>query len=83
MNDGRDNVTQFPYPQELTTVETALRDANESDLTDVLIIGFTGEDHKIYIRSSGDVTNADALFLIEHARMAVLGLGIYAKDDTE
>jgi len=79
MNDGRDNVTQFPYPQELTTVEAALREASESELTDVLIIGFTGEDHKIYIRSSGDVTNSDALFLIEHARMAVLKLGIYAE----
>jgi hypothetical protein len=83
MNDGKDNVTQFPYLQELTTVEAALRDASVSDLTDVVILGFTGEDCRIYIRSSGNVTNADALFLIEHARMSVLGLGIYAKDDTE
>jgi hypothetical protein len=78
-----DKVVEFPYPQELTTVEAALREANDSDLTDVVVLGFTGEDHKIYIRSSGNVTNADALFLIEHARMSVLGLGIYAKDDTE
>jgi hypothetical protein len=83
MNDGRDNVTQFPYPQELTTVEAALREASESELTDVVILGFTGEDCRIYIRSSGSVTNADALFLIEHARMSVLGLGPYAEDATE
>lgn len=78
-----DKVVEFPYPQELTTVEAALRDASGSDLTDVIILGFTGEDHKIYIRSSGDVTNADALFMIEHARMNVLRLGIYAEGATE
>lgn len=74
------NVTEFPYPQELTTVEAALREASESDLTDVVILGFTGEGHKVYIRSSGGVTNSDTLFMLEHARMAVLGLGIYAED---
>lgn len=78
-----DKVVEFPYPQELTTVEAALREANDSDLTDVVILGFMGEDQKIHIRSSGDVTNADALFMIEHARMAVLKLGIYTKGDTE
>jgi hypothetical protein len=78
-----DTLVEFPYPQELTTVEAALRDASDSDLTDVLVLGFTDEDHKIYIRSSGDVTNSNALFLIEHARMAILGLGIYAKGDTK
>ena len=78
-----DRVVEFPYPQELTTVEAALREANDSDLTDVLVLGFTGEDAKIYIRSSGGVTNAVTLFMLEHARMAVLKLGIYAEESTE
>lgn len=72
------NVTKFPYPQEMTTVDEALRDAAEAELTDVLVLGYS-PDGQLYIRSSGDVAHKDALFMLEHGRMAVLKLGIYAE----
>ena len=79
-----DKVAQFPYPQELTTVEAALREASESDLTDVLVLGFfSGDNTKIYIRSSGGLTNGETLFLHEHARMGALKLGPYSESDTK
>lgn len=75
-----DRVVEFPYPQELTTVEVALREANDSDLTDVLVLGFfSGDNPKIYIRSSGGMTNGETLFLLEHARMGALKLGPYSE----
>lgn len=74
-----DNVTAFPSPVEMTTPEQALREAIERGLDSVLIIGDTPEG-TMFIRSSGDVTRRDALWLLEHAKINALGL---LEDDDE
>lgn len=74
-----DNVTAFPSPVEMTTPEQALREAIERGLDSVLIIGDTPEG-TMFIRSSGDVTRRDALWMLEHAKINALGL---LEDDDE
>ena len=74
-----DNVTAFPSPVEMTTPEQALREAIERGLNSVLIIGDTPEG-TMFIRSSGDVTRRDALWMLEHAKINALGL---LEDDGE
>lgn len=74
-----DNVTAFPSPVEMTTPEQALRAAIERGLDSVLIIGDTPEG-TMFIRSSGDVTRRDALWMLEHAKINALGL---LEDDGE
>ena len=74
-----DNVTAFPSPVEMTTPEQALREAIERGLDSVLIIGDTPEG-KMFIRSSGDVTRRDALWMLERAKINALGL---LEDDDE
>lgn len=74
-----DNVTAFPSPIEMTTPEQALREAIERGLDSVLIIGDTPEG-TMFIRSSGDVTRRDALWMLEHAKINALGL---LEDDDE
>lgn len=68
-----DNVTAFPSPVEMTTPEQALLEAIERGLDSVLIIGDTPEG-TMFIRSSGDVTRRDALWMLEHAKINALGL---------
>ena len=68
-----DNVTAFPSPVEMTTPEQALREAIERGLDSVLIIGDTPEG-TMFIRSSGDVTRRDALWMLEHDKINALGL---------
>lgn len=65
---GTDNVTTFPSPQELTTPEMALRETLERGLASVLILGET-EEGTLFVRSSGDVSRRDALWLLEMARI--------------
>lgn len=74
-----DNVTAFPSPVEMTTPEQALLEAIERGLDSVLIIGDTPEG-TMFIRSSGDVTRRDALWMLEHAKINALGL---LEDDDE
>ena len=74
-----DNVTAFPSPVEMTTPEQALLEAIERGLDSVLIIGDTPEG-TMFIRSSGDVTRRDALWMLEHAKINALGL---FEDDDE
>lgn len=74
-----DNVTAFPSPVEMTTPEQALREAIERGLDSVLVIGDTPEG-TMFIRSSGDVTRRDALWMLEHAKINALGL---LEDDDE
>ena len=66
-----DNIAKFPAQQEMTTPEMALADATARGLTDVLILGYTPEG-ALFIRSSGDVTRKEALWLLECARTHVM-----------
>lgn len=75
-----DNVTTFPSPVEMTTPDMALRDALERGLDSVLIVGETPEG-TLFIRSSGDVTRRDALWMIEHAKMQALGTAELLEED--
>lgn len=67
-NGDIDNVITFPSPQELTTPEMALRETLERGLASVLILGET-EEGTLFVRSSGDVSRRDALWLLEMARI--------------
>ena len=73
-------VVTFPAPLVMTTPDLALREALERGLTSVLILGYTPEN-TLYVRSSGDVTRKDALWLLEHGRMNALAIGPYAEDE--
>ena len=66
-----DNIKAFPSPLDMTTPEQALREAIERGLDDVLILGTTPEG-LLFMRSSGDVTRQDALWMIEVAKMRVM-----------
>lgn len=66
-----DNIAAFPSPDAMTTPDLALIEARERGLSSVLILGYTPEG-ALYIRSSGDVTRREALWMIETARMQVL-----------
>lgn len=78
MSDGK--VTMFPTPYEKVTPEMALLEAGQENLTSVLVLGYlpSGEFYSI---SGGGVTRADALWLVEHARMNTLCIGPYADGD--
>lgn len=75
-----DNVTTFPSPVELTTPDMALREAIERGLASALIVGETPEG-TLYIRSSGDVTRRDALWMLEHAKAQALGFTELVEED--
>lgn len=66
-----DNVAAFPSPDGMTTPDQALIEARERGLSTVLILGYTLEG-TLYIRSSGDLTRKEGLWIIENARMQVL-----------
>lgn len=66
-----DNIAAFPSPDAMTTPDQALIEARERGLTTVLILGYTPEG-TLYIRSSGDITRKEGLWIIENARMQVL-----------
>ena len=66
-----DNIAAFPSPDDMTTPDLALIEARERGLSSVLILGYTPEG-ALYIRSSGDVTRQEALWMIETAKMQVL-----------
>ena len=69
-------VLQFP---EATTAEQALMEALEmaqgNDLQDVLIVGHDGGGY-IVIMASGSVTGKDALWMLEMAKLRVLGADV-------
>ena len=77
MSDGK--VELFPSPDEMFTPQMALIEADKADLTTVLVLGYTQEG-RFYSTSSGGVSRADALWLVEHARMQTLGIGPFAED---
>lgn len=71
-----DNIAAFPSPDDMTTPDLALIEARERGLSSVLILGYTPEG-ALYIRSSGDVTRREALWIIENAKTQVL----FGEDD--
>lgn len=77
-----DNIAEFPYPQEMTTPTDALRQALDRGLTAVLILGYTPEG-ALYVRSSGEVTRREALWMLELGRLNALGVGPYGEEDDE
>lgn len=68
----RDNVTVFPAPHDMKTPNMALLEAMERGLEAVLIIGGTPEGD-MFLVTSGNVNNKDALWLAEHAKLHAMG----------
>jgi len=76
-----DNIVYLTEPP--TTPEVALTDAIGRGLSDVFILGYTPQG-TLYIRSSADVTRKEALWLLENAKLAVMGVPIdYGDEDDE
>lgn len=64
-------ITKLP-PSATFTVDQALDDVKQMQLTDVLILGYD-EDDALIVRSSR-MTRAEALFLIELGKMHTMGI---------
>lgn len=66
-------VLQFP---EATTAEKTLMEALDmykaNDLPDVVVVGYDSDGHLV-IMSSGALTNKDVLWMMETAKLRVLG----------
>lgn len=71
-NDN-DNVAVFPAPDGLRTPEMALRAALADGLEAVMIVGPNRHGDMCFY-SSGNVSNRDALWLAEHAKLHALGI---------
>lgn len=70
-----DNVVALPATTTMTphqALSSALSFADNDNLKEVLVVGFDG-DGDLLVRSSR-MTNSNALWLIEQARLYVLGL---------
>ena len=69
-------VLHFP---ETTTAEQTLMEAvgmyQANDLPDVVVVGYDGDGHLV-IMSSGAITNKDALWMLEIAKLRVLGADV-------
>jgi hypothetical protein len=63
-------ITKLP-PSTTFTVDQALDDVKQMQLTDVLILGYD-EDDALIVRSSR-MTRAEALFLIELGKIHTMG----------
>lgn len=68
-----DNVAVFPAPGVLRTPDMALRAALADGLDAVMIIG-ANADGDMCFYSSGNVSNKDALWMAEHAKLHALGV---------
>ena len=66
-----DNLAAFPSPDDMTTPDLALIEARERGLTSVFILGYTPEG-TLYVRSSGDMTRREALWMVENAKAQIL-----------
>lgn len=69
-----DNVIAFPAKAGDFTADQALSEALACGLRSVIIVGYTPED-TLYIRSSGDVTRREALWMLENAKMNAVMAG--------
>ena len=79
-DDPTDNIVYLTEPP--TTPEMALTDAIGRGLSDVFILGYTPQG-ALYIRSSADVTRREALWLLENAKLTVLGVPVSFEDDDD
>lgn len=68
-----DNVAVFPTPDDLRTPDMALRAALADGLDAVMIIGANSHGDMCFY-SSGNVSNKDALWMAEHAKLHALGV---------
>ncbi|MEC9268496.1 MAG: hypothetical protein VX464_20725 [Pseudomonadota bacterium] len=61
-------------PHDNLSVSEVLEFASRTseDLTDVIVVGYDSEDGRVVIRSSR-MTRAEALFLLEHAKLHAMG----------
>ena len=71
--DAGNKVLVFPAEQGRTTPQMVLIDAEAADLATIMVIGYLS-DGSLYVRSSGDVTRMEALWLIEQAKLNALGM---------
>lgn len=73
MESDNDNVAVFLAPDGLRSPEMALRAALADGLEAVMIVG-ANKHGDLCFYSSGNVSNKDALWLAEHAKLHALGV---------
>jgi coenzyme F420-reducing hydrogenase delta subunit len=73
MTTQSDNVSVFPAPDDLRTPDMALRAALADGLDAVMVIGANARGDMCFY-SSGNVSNKDALWMAEHAKLHALGV---------
>jgi len=66
------NVSTFTPTNARKTVEQAIIDAQNCNLTDILILGW--DDSGSLVTRSSHLTRAEALFMIEYSKLDILNL---------